>query len=355
MGPISTIFLAVSIWHLSFAYCAVLYAYLIMSIARCIGGTVLASALLLTRIAFAGDESISEEAQKHFKAGVNLLQDPDGARYEDAYREFETAYAASLSPKILGNIGYCALKLERDAEAISAYTRYLREVQDIDPIEAAQIARDVATLRAGLVRVVLSIDATGATAIDQRLPVRGESITNVYGPANGRIEVGLRPGHHVIVLKAGGEIIDSWEFEAKPGAALSRTFAHKQTVEAPRRSSSQLVPWIVTSVGGAALAAGGVLGVLTLGKVNAISNHCPNNQCPSTYSLGPAQEDARRFIRLTDSCLIGGGVVAAAGIGLLLWSGGSEAPRQLAARANSARPSLNCSPWGCVATMSGQF
>jgi hypothetical protein len=306
-------------------------------------------------MALAGDESISEEAQRHFKAGVNLLQDPDGARYEDAYREFEAAYASSLSPKILGNIGYCALKLERDGESISAYTRYLQEVQDIDPIEAAQIARDVSTLRAGLVRVVLSADANGAIAIDKRLPVRGESITNLYGPANRRIEIGLRPGHHVIVIKAGGETIDSWEFEAKPGATLTRTFARRQATELPQRSSSQWLPWLVTSVGGAALATGGVLGVITLGKVNSIGSHCPNNQCPSTYSLGPAQEDARRFIRLTDTFLIGGGVVAATGLGLVLWWSGSEAPRPSVARTAAARSALNCSPWGCVATMSGQF
>jgi len=326
-----------------------------MSIGRFIGGTVLAGALLFTRVAFGGDESISEEAHKHFKAGVNLLQDPDGARYEDAYREFETAYAASLSPKILGNIGYCALKLERDGESISAYTRYLHEVQDIDPVEAAQIARDVATLRAGLVRVVLTVDATGATAVDKRLPVRGESITNVYGPANGRIEIGLRPGHHVIVLRAGGETIDSWEFDAKPGTTLSRTFTRKQAVEPPRRSSSSWLPWAVTTVGGAALATGGVLGIITLGKVNNIGNHCPNNQCPPAYSLQPAQEDARRFIRLTDTFLIGGGVVAATGLGLVFWSGGSETPSPSATQAITTRPGLNCSASGCAVTMSGQF
>ena len=39
--------------------------------------------------------AISEEARSHFTAGVNFLQDPDGARYDDAYREFKAAYAAS--------------------------------------------------------------------------------------------------------------------------------------------------------------------------------------------------------------------------------------------------------------------
>src|SRR5260370_26785620 len=116
--------------------------------------------------------------------------------------------------------------------------RYLEKVQDVDPIGSGEIEEDVATLRAGLVRVVLTVDASGATAIDKRLPVRGESITNLYGPASGRIEIGLRPGHHVIVLKAGGETNDSWEIDARPGPALSRTFAPKHAAEPPRRSSS---------------------------------------------------------------------------------------------------------------------
>ncbi|MBV9949955.1 MAG: hypothetical protein JOZ69_24140, partial [Myxococcales bacterium] len=96
-----------------------------MRITRYIAGAAVACAMVMVSAprAARGDEAVSEEARKHFAAGVSLLQDPDGARYEDAYREFEAAYAASSSPKILGNIGYCALKLERDGEAIAAYSR----------------------------------------------------------------------------------------------------------------------------------------------------------------------------------------------------------------------------------------
>jgi len=42
----------------------------------------------------AADAPITDEARTHFSAGVNLLRDPDGARYEEAYREFKAAYAA---------------------------------------------------------------------------------------------------------------------------------------------------------------------------------------------------------------------------------------------------------------------
>ncbi len=55
---------------------------------------------------------INDEARNHFNAGVNLIQDPDGPRYEEAYREFKAAYAAAPSWKILGNLGIAAMKLE---------------------------------------------------------------------------------------------------------------------------------------------------------------------------------------------------------------------------------------------------
>src|ERR1700733_9678367 len=146
------------------------------------------------------DPPISEEARAHFKAGVNLLQDPDGERVEDAYREFKAAYAISSSSKVLGNIAYCAMRLERDGEAIDAYSRYLRDVTDIDPEERAQITRDLQTLEVGLVRLELKIDQLDARVSDVRVPVKGGTITNAYGPVRGRIELGVRPGHHLLTV-----------------------------------------------------------------------------------------------------------------------------------------------------------
>ena len=53
------------------------------------------------------------EAKRQFEAGVSLLEDPDGAKYEDAYRAFKKAYELSQSPKVLGNIAFCALQIGR--------------------------------------------------------------------------------------------------------------------------------------------------------------------------------------------------------------------------------------------------
>jgi hypothetical protein len=334
-----------------------------MSIARTIAGTVIACALLISPRARAADDSINDEARRHFTAGVALLQDPDGARYEEAYREFEAAYASSLSPQILGNIGFCAMKLERDDEAITSYSRYLREAHDIDPAEAEQITRDVATLRAGLVRVMVTVEVPNANVVDKRVPVRGESVTNLYGPVTGRLELGLRPGHHIIDIKAHGELMEPWEFDAKPGATLSHSFVTKRPVPAeqqPHRSFSHPVPWVVTGLGAATLAAGGVVGALTLGKVNTIASNCPGNVCPHSYTaLKSAQDDTRRFVNITDGLLVAGGVVTAAGVWLLFSMSTREASRSPSPtteiHAASARPSFSCSPSGCFAGINGTF
>ncbi|MDP9035738.1 MAG: hypothetical protein M3O50_13115 [Myxococcota bacterium] len=330
---------------------AVPSGHFIMSIARCIARVVVGCVLLAAPSARAADESVNEEARRHFNAGVTLLQDPDGARYEDAFREFEAAYAASLSPKILGNIGYCALKLERDGDALRAYTRYLQEVPDVDPAEAAQINRDLATLRAGLVRVTVSADTPGWTVVDKRLPVRGESITNLYGPLNGKLEIGLRPGHHSIEIRAHGELMGPWDFDAAPGSTWQRTFYHEVATQGMHKRSSTTLPWVITGVGAASLVAGGVVGALTLTKVNAIASNCPNNTCPATYALKPAQDDARHLVPIADALLIGGAVVAATGLGLVLWSGGTVATTA----PQSARASAFCLSSGCMAAMSGSF
>lgn len=196
------------------------------------------------------------------------------------------------------------------------------------------------------------------------MPVRGDSITNLYSAVDGRVDIGVRPGHHIVEVKAGAETLDVWEFDAQPGATLSRAVSRKPA-EAPHRSSSQVVPWVVTGIGAATMAAGGVFGIVTLGKVNTIGSHCPNSECPPTYALAAAQEDARHFIRITDTLLVGGAVIAATGVGLLIFSGSSEAPRQPpggphAATSGSERRPLSqarvtCFPGTCFATVSGAF
>ncbi len=216
------------------------------------------------------DVPISDNARLHFKAGVNLLQDPGGARYEDAYREFKVAYAESPSPRILGNMGLCAMKLERDGEAIQAYEAYLAGVPDMSPDEKRQTLTDLGTLKAGAAKVALKIEPATATVVDVRVPVQGGSVTNVYAAAQGAVTLTIRPGHHAITVKAEGFLPQTVELEATPGAKVEQAFTlEKPKVAALTSEQGTPVPTIKTRpiptyvyvTGGAsvALALGGVI------------------------------------------------------------------------------------------------
>jgi hypothetical protein len=263
---------------------------------------------------------VSEQAKRHFEAGVMLLQDPEGEKVEEAYRQFKTAYDISGSPKILGNMGFCAMRLERDGEAIDAYSRYLREVPDIDPEERAQIVRDLQTLTVGVARVKLEVNAPGAMVIDERIPVRGDRVTNAYGPVNGKIEIGIRPGHHVFTAKLAGYENATWELEAYAGAKEQHTFVLKErapvTPVGPRREQKASItgPVIVLSAGAAMLVGGAVTGAIALSKTNDIADRCPNDVCPRSFDLDGERSDARVFVGVTDVLLLLGGVTVLGGL-----------------------------------------
>jgi hypothetical protein len=160
-----------------------------------------------------------QNARAHFVAGVNLLRDPAKPRYEEAYREFKTAYSLSPAAQILGNLGLCAMMLERDSEAIEAYESYLKNMLEVSPTEKEQIERDLQTLKLGLVRVSFTSNVPDTTIIDKRVPTQGDSVNNVYGPlvAGQPMALGMRQGHHIITARAPGKPEQVWEVDAAAG------------------------------------------------------------------------------------------------------------------------------------------
>jgi hypothetical protein len=283
--------------------------------------------LFATRTSLADevDDQTMAEARKYFQAGVNLLDDPDGARYEDAYNAFQRAFAISRSPKVLGNIGFCALKLERDGEAIDAYTTYLRDSRDVDPRERAQIERDLATLNSSVAsfKVVFPKNSGAASIIDTRVQTRGAPVVNSYSFTGPEVTLRIRPGRHAFKVKlndlesrvydvsidAGSQ--SAHEFTLAPPAPVVR-----EVVTAPSRPS-YAGPILIGGLGIAALGAGVVTGFLARSATSDIESSCPNDLCPATYDLDGHRREAKTLGTVTDATLITGGVMLA---GAIVWA-----------------------------------
>lgn len=288
----------------------------------------LCSALAFSVAAQAQDVPITDEAREHFSAGVSFMQDPDGARYEEAYREFRRAYNLSPSWKILGNLGIAALRLERDGEAIEAFRKYLTEGGTaVDGAERAQFERDLATLESSVVRLKLSAVPAGASFIDTRMPPTGSAITTRYTAAGGQLDIGIRAGHHKIVARLDGYEDAVWEVDLEPRQQVTHAFELKKlSVASPAPAVAVAGPTAPASdqperpvptsvyVGLAAtgvLAAGGVVtGILAKGKQSDYDELNSDLKSDSDRQTAEDLRDSGQTLNLVADVMFGGALVA---------------------------------------------
>ncbi len=289
-----------------------------------LAAVLVSQALPLGGLAQAAEVAISEEARQHFKAGVNLLNDPDGARYEEAYREFKAAYGASPSWKILGNLGLCAMKLERDGEAIDAYEKYLADGgKDVDPAEQSQIKTDLTTLKTGAAKLELKVSPGDAIVTDTRVPVKGDKVMNLYPATAGVVSIRVRPGHHVLTVKAEGFDTQTLEIDLPAGGAITKDITLKKPDIAPpppggpKTTSARPVTTGVI-IGGVAtgvlLLGGGVVGVMALGKNG---DYKTKNDGSDPAAAEKVRNDGKTLNTVADILLAGG--VVAAGVTIFLF------------------------------------
>lgn len=314
-----------------------------------VGCLLLLGAMLVTPIVRADEAGLDlAEAKKQFTAGVNLLDDPEGAKYEDAYHAFKRAYALSRNVKILGNIGFCAMHLERDGEAIEAYSTYLRETPDIDERERAQIQRDLATLSSTIARVRITVQhpANAFSLVDVRVQTRGPVVENTYPMDGKELSLRIRPGRHRFKVKTDNAESVVVEALIEPGSET----AHVLTFAAPRTSSPVVVkespsyagPVILGVTGVLAIGGGVVTGLLANGKQKDIEGSCPNDVCPATYDLDGERDKAKTYGTIADGAFIGGGVlIAGAAVWYLL------VPKSKSASPSGMTASAMCTGTGC--------
>jgi hypothetical protein len=311
-------------------------------------GAALFVALLSSMPAFAEDAKV-EEGKRAFKAGVIFLQDPDGARYEEARVQFRKAWELTGNWKVLGNLGLCSLKLERDGEAAEAYEKYLAVgAKEIEAAERTQVERDLAALKAQLVHVKVQLPDASGTIVDQRERSRGDIVGNDYRVTGVSMELGLHPGHHVLRARLPrGEA--KWEVDLEPGATVLHRFELAPAAAPPPPSAppssgpstiaassapppepepnSKMLAYVVGGVGVVGIGVGAVFGLQTLSKKSQRDEVCHDGFCDTPAGLD-YDKDARSAATIST---IGFGVgLVGVGVGayLLLRPSSSGPARQ---------------------------
>jgi len=161
----------------------------------------------------------------HMGAGIAFVDDPEGARYEEAYSEFKKAYELSGSLNAQQNLAHCAMKLELDGEALELYEKFLEAKGDtLDPAERAQIEKDVNALKAATSWVTLSADEPNVMLVDERVPRSGLSIRNTYTIGLQPTKVGIHPGMHTLTASVAGKDDVVWKVELKNGSTHQYEF-----------------------------------------------------------------------------------------------------------------------------------
>jgi hypothetical protein len=325
-----------------------------------VGLAVLALVLSFSAPAFAED-AISEEAKLYFRNGVDLIQ-ATPPNYQDAYYQFKLAFDKSKSWKVLGNLGLCALKLERDGEALQFYTEYLKGGgNDIDPDERAALEREMLLINGNTAMVDVSASIPDVDVTDVRA---GSAVPpQSYKIQGDVLSLRLRAGTHTlsafapdgktltwqVALQPGRKVVYRFDFSTTPAAVGAAPPpptpgtppVSAPTAEQPTSSGSPLrtVGFITAGVGGAAVIGGVITGLMAKGKESEALDQCSGNNCE------PAAEEsfdsAASLATVTNVLLIGGGVLAAAGVGLIVFggSGAEQAPKSA-----TAAPRLVLSP-----------
>jgi hypothetical protein len=315
-----------------------------------------------------GQDKISEEAKGYFRNGVELIQSSP-PNYQDAYYQFKLAYEKSGSWKVLGNLGLCALKLERDGEALEHYTNYLKGGgNEIDPEERKALERDSLLISGNSAVVNLGSATPEADIIDARA---GSSVPpQAYKLSGGSLTLRLRAGTHTITATSSDGKQEKWEVVLSPGKTVDHRFEFgagaaaaapaptpagepaptpaggpppADTGAEPKKGSPlRLVGFIAAGVGGAAVIGGVVTGFMAKGKEKDATGQCNEalKRCP-TAAEGDF-DSAKSLATVTNILLIGGGVVAAAGVGMIIL-GGKSSDEKPPAAANLA-PRLRLTP-----------
>jgi tetratricopeptide (TPR) repeat protein len=215
------------------------------------------------------DDRAWREAKEHFKRGQRLH---DNGKYDEAIVEYEAAYRLAPIPDLLFNLGLVYRLKGEHAKAIDAYERYLdaapdgpgasdaREflaelragkTPDAKPVEEPAVDDQPPPIRPAVdprAQPEIEPDPAPRADVDQPSPGRGLRIAGIVTGSVGLVGIALGVKFGLDARAASDDI---------SGARDMWTLALDERIREGERAERNM--WISYAVGGAALAAGGVL------------------------------------------------------------------------------------------------
>jgi tetratricopeptide (TPR) repeat protein len=189
-----------------------------------------AASLVAERSAFADAPDAKSAAQRKAKEGQRLAESGQQA---EALSRFKEAYEANPEPGYLYNMGLAYEALGRDVQALDAFERFLRDVQNIPPEFVADANRHQRELRSKVGELDIRCPQTGA-----RVEVDEVAIGATPLDAPIRLKSG---SHHVAVSKAGFDTFTA-TLDIAGADTVHLTASMRQHSSGPPPSSASAAP-----------------------------------------------------------------------------------------------------------------
>ncbi len=314
---------------------------------------VLAIAMVSSGAVHATDDSAKGAARE---LANQAKSDFDAGNFEEAGSKFQRAYDIAKVPTLAV---WAARSLVKRGHLVAASELYRQAtlltpndlwVGDAQQQAQADAERELGELQPRIPRLRVQVEGAAANEIE----VTADSAKMAVSLLG--VDLPTDPGRRHIVGKRGAEVVEQTvdlaegdrkeavlRFNAAPPAPVvaevppaptvtdPRTTPAPVSVEttapAPSEHSQRTWGWVVAGVGAAGLLTGVVTGIAVMAN-SGLRNDCPNGACPASKS---GSADSYNLMRnISTAGFIVGGVGAAVGVTLLLWSPKGEAEPRVA-------------------------
>jgi tetratricopeptide (TPR) repeat protein len=261
----------------------------------------------------ASDDPGLNDARAHFKLGVDFFKERN---YRGALIEFRTAYELRPNYKLLYNLGQACVELNEYANAITYFTRYLRESgDDLPASRRTETEQLIESLQQRMAKVSIL-----SNQYDPEIFVDDTSVGRLPGAS----VLALSAGRHRITAKKPGlvnveAIVDLAAGEKRP---LRLDFAHPQlsplTATNERKQGWRITPPVAaTAIGTGAV----LIGAATMSLITLQAEHeydATRRTLTTEAELSDLRSDAVTKARITD--ILWGTTIAGAAVTATLFA-----------------------------------